>query len=158
MPVSMEESNWGHRVADANPLRDFAPRMCPVQMQCHACGYEPDHMQNMQSACPKCGCGAWDVYPIPGALLLQARRPKPTTRMNTSNAWAINTRAESQVDSPGRNRAGTPRNILPQAMVASDELATAKLANPWPFPLPAPGPYIGEVPQTLAQTPGGACD
>ncbi len=49
-------------------------RVAVFQMQCRACGFEPDDAVIAPKVCPKCHSKSWERFAKPGGILENANR------------------------------------------------------------------------------------
>jgi len=74
MSISMERfASEGH-FTTYNPAVSGVDRVTIFQLQCRACGFEPDAAVIPPRLCPKCHGESWERYARPGSILDNADR------------------------------------------------------------------------------------
>ncbi|HEY8669015.1 MAG TPA: hypothetical protein VIL86_20365 [Tepidisphaeraceae bacterium] len=74
MSISMERfASQGH-FATYDPFAQASSRVGIFQLQCRACGYEPEDAVVAPKVCPKCHGEAWERFARPGSILENANR------------------------------------------------------------------------------------
>jgi Zn finger protein HypA/HybF involved in hydrogenase expression len=69
MSISMEQFGWSSVCENSVSFREKARLSHPFQLQCRACGFEPDDQITAPRYCPKCASSAWERFVKPGSLL-----------------------------------------------------------------------------------------
>ena len=74
MSISMDRFGTDGQFATFRPPAGIQPRVAMFQVQCRACGYEPDDVVTPPRLCPKCHSKSWERYARPGSILDNAMR------------------------------------------------------------------------------------
>ena len=83
MSICMKEFASEPSISEMVHPKEVARAERPFQLECAACGYEPEDFVSPPSRCPKCLGSGWQRYTRPGSLLAQAVR-RSDRRLDTS--------------------------------------------------------------------------
>jgi hypothetical protein len=78
MSISMEHFGWSSITETSTPLTERARTSHPFQLQCRACGFEPEDQIIAPRYCPKCASSSWERFPKPGGLLANVGAADPS--------------------------------------------------------------------------------
>ena len=74
MSIGMQRfASEGH-FATYDPFARPGERVGIFQMQCRACGFEPEDVVVPPKCCPKCHSESWERFAKPGSILGNANR------------------------------------------------------------------------------------
>lgn len=74
MSISMERFGSDGHFASYNPFPASQARTVIFQIQCRACGFEPEGAVTPPRLCPKCHGESWERFARPGSILDNADR------------------------------------------------------------------------------------
>jgi hypothetical protein len=74
MSISMDRFGTEGQFATLSTHAGLQQRVSMFQVQCRACGYEPDDVVTPPRLCPKCHSKSWERYARPGSILDNAMR------------------------------------------------------------------------------------
>ena len=74
MSISMERFGSQGHFAAYDPYQDTPQRVAVFQVQCRACGFEPEDVVRPPRVCPKCHSESWERFARPGSILINADR------------------------------------------------------------------------------------
>jgi hypothetical protein len=74
MSISMERFSAEGQFATYDAHKNLPQRVAVFQMQCRACGFEPEDVVTAPRLCPKCHGEAWERFARPGSILDNATR------------------------------------------------------------------------------------
>ena len=74
MSISMERFSAEGQFATYDAYKNLPQRVAVFQMQCRACGFEPEDVVTAPRLCPKCHGEAWERFARPGSILDNANR------------------------------------------------------------------------------------
>lgn len=74
MSISMDRFESHGHFPTYDPFASAPQRVMVFEVQCHACGYEPEDVVTPPRVCPKCHGESWDRFAKPGSILDNANR------------------------------------------------------------------------------------
>jgi predicted Zn-ribbon and HTH transcriptional regulator len=74
MSISMERFASQGAFLTYEPKRAMQARQPVFQLQCRACGFEPEDVVVGPRICPKCHSDSWERFAKPGSILENAKR------------------------------------------------------------------------------------
>ena len=74
MSISMERFASEGEFLKYSVDRPVLARSSVFQLQCRACGFEPEDVVVAPRICPKCHGDSWERFAKPGSILENARR------------------------------------------------------------------------------------
>ena len=74
MSIGMDRFAADGQFLTYDPFRQATGRVSVFQMQCRACGFEPEDSVVAPRVCPKCHSESWERFAKPGSILDNANR------------------------------------------------------------------------------------
>ena len=74
MSISQDRFAAEGHFATYDPYRPQQQRVDIFRTQCADCGHEPEDPSQPPRRCPKCRCGQWERFTLPGSILQNAER------------------------------------------------------------------------------------
>jgi predicted Zn-ribbon and HTH transcriptional regulator len=74
MSISMDRFGTDGQFAKFDAHAGLQQRVSMFQLQCRACGFEPEDVVTPPRLCPKCHGKSWERYARPGSILDNALR------------------------------------------------------------------------------------